>query len=245
MVTTVRMSSGREVGSVFGFLKELVASAREGIDEAKQEFAEQQASADDRNRVEQEAYAASLATQVAAASAEERFAVALGAVYRETFLQELRAAGEQQRPPGYLLVPALPPDEVDSIDKLLRRDFDARDADSVVDAAAALEQQLGPDDEIAALLVTRACWLITAGTGVGLLDPDRMLELAQPFVRRAVRTYTSWSDFGQRFLAGERHAPGSNPIGRRALARTVDNLLSTPGSPWYDQPWPQRPDPAA
>lgn len=230
---------------MFGFLKELVASAKEGLDEARQEFAEEQAAAAERTRVEQEAYAASLAAQVAAASAEEKFAVALGAVYRETFLQELKAAGEQQRPASYLHVPALPPDEVDSIEKLLRRDFDARDSDSVVDAAGTLEQQLGGDEEIDALLIARGCWLVTAATGAYLLDPDRMLELAQPFVHQAAGTCTSWSEFGQRFLAGEHYAPGSNPIGRRALAKTVDNLLSAAGSPWHDQPWPQRLDPTA
>ncbi len=171
--------------------------------------------------------------------------MALGGVYRETFLQELKAAGDQQRPASYLLVPALPPDEVDSIDKLLRRDFDARDSASAVDAAGALEQQLGTDEEIDALLIARGCWLVTAATGVGLLDPHRMLELTQPFVLHAGRTYPSWADFGQHFLAGERHAPGSNPIGRRALARTVENLLSTSGSPWHDQPWPPWPEPTA
>lgn len=227
---------------MFGFLKELVATAKEGLDEAKQEFAEEQTAAAERARAEQQAYAASLAAQVAAASAEERFAVALGAVYRETFLQELKAAGEQQRPASYLHVAALPPDEVDSIDKLLRRDFDARDSESVVDAAGALEQQLGRDEEIDALLVARGCWLVTAATGADLLDPDRMLELTQPFVLHAGRTYTSWAGFGQHFLAGERHAPGSNPIGRRALAKTVESLLSTPGSPWHDGPWPGWPE---
>ena len=228
---------------MFGFLKELVAAAKEGVDEAKQEFAEEQAAAAERSRAEQEAYAASLAAQVASATAEERFAVALGAVYRETFLQELKAAAEQQRPPAHLYVCALPADEVESIGKLLRRDFDAWDAESVVEAAGSLEQQLGRDDEIDALLIARGCWLVTAATGAGLLDPDRMLELAQPFVLSAVQIFASWPDFGQRFLAGEHHAPGSNPIGRRALAKTVDNLVSTPGSPWHDQPWPRRPEP--
>ena len=225
---------------MFGFFRELVAAAKEGIDEAKQEFAEEQSAAAERTRVEQQAAAAALAAEVASATVEERFAVGLGAVYRETFLQELKAAAEQQRPASYLLVPALPPDEVDSIGKLLRRDFDAHDVDSVVEAAGALEQQLGRDDEIDALLIARGCWLVTAATGAGLLDPDRMPELAQPFVSHAGRVYASWPDFGEHFLAGERHAPGSNPIGRRALARTVESLVTTAGSPWHDQPWPGR-----
>lgn len=228
---------------MFGFLKELVAAAKEGIDEAKQDFTDEQAMVAERARGEQEAVAASLTAQVAAASAEERFAVALGAVYRETFLQELAAAGEEQRPPGYLHVAALPPDEVDGMVKLLRRDFDARDPESVVDAASTLERQLGVDEEIDALLVARGCWLVTAATGADLLDPDQMLELTQPFASRAARTYSSWPDYGQRFLTGERHAPGSNPLGRRALARTVDALVSTPGSPWHDRPWPGSPEP--
>lgn len=176
---------------MFGFLKELVASAKEGIDEAKQEFAEEQAAATERTRAEQEAYAASLAARVAAAPAEERFAVALGAVYRETFLQELKAAAEQQRPPAHLYVCALPADEVESIGKLLRRDFDIRDAEDVVHASVMLEQQLGGDEDLDALLIARGCWLVTAATGAGLLDPDRTLELAQPFVLPAVRTFAS------------------------------------------------------
>lgn len=223
---------------MFGFLKELVASAKEGIDEAKQEFAEEQAAAAGRTRAEQEAYAASLAAEVAAASGEERSAVALGAVYRETFLQELNAARKQERPASYLHVATLPPDEVSGMGSLLRRDFGARDEASVVDAADTLAQGLGLDEEADALLISRGCWLVTAAMGAGLLDPDRMLELTQPFVLHAGRTYTSWADYGQQFLAGEREAPGSNPIGRRALARTIDSLLTTPGSPWHDQPWP-------
>lgn len=230
---------------MFGFLKEMVASAKEGIDEARQEFAEEQAAVAERSRSEQEALVASLAAQVESASPEERFAVALGAVYRETFLQELQAARAQQRPAAYLHLTALPPDEAESMDKLLRRDFGARDADSVVDAASVLEQQLGRHQDIDALLIARGCWLVTAATGAGLLDPDQMLELTQPFVSQASYVSTSWADFGQRFLAGERHDPGSNPLGRRALARTVDSLLSTPGSPWHDHPWPSRPGPAA
>ena len=228
---------------MFGFLKELVASAREGIDEAKQEFAEEQAAAAERTRAEQEAYAATLAAEVAAASGEERFAVALGAIYRETFLQELNAARKQERPASYLQVAALPPDEVNGMEGLLRRDFGARDETSVVEAAETFAQALGRDERTDALLIARGCWLATAATGAGLLDPVRMPELTQPFMLQSARTYTSWADYGQHFLAGEREAPGSNPIGRRALAKTIDSLLSTPGSPWHDRPWPGQTEP--
>jgi hypothetical protein len=227
---------------VFGFLKELVAAAKEGVDEAKTEAAEEKAANAERSRVERAARATELAGQVAATSAEEIFAVALGAVYRETFLGELAAAAEQDRTPAYLYLSALPPEEVESIRKLLRRDFDARGPAQVVEAAVVLEQSLGTDLDGDALVVARGCWLVTAAAGADLVEPERMLELTQPFVLHAGRAYSSWAEFGQRFLAGERISSGSNPLGRRALARTVEALAETPGSPWHDRPWPGWPD---
>ena len=225
---------------MFGFLKELVAAAKEGIDEAKQEYAEEQAVAAERERFDRQTRAATLRARMEAAEDEEMFAVALGAVYRQVFLDELGTAAKQQRPPAYLYLPALPDEEVGVVGKLLRRDFGVHDEESVVDVCCVMDQGLTLDEETDALLIARSCWLITAATGAGLLDPNRMLELTQTFVLDAERTYDSWTDYGRRFLAGERRAPGSNPIGRKQLARTVDTLLTTPGSPWHDRPFPQR-----
>jgi hypothetical protein len=224
---------------VLGFLQELAAAARTGIDAARTSLAEQRAADAEQARVEREARAADLASQVAATPPTVTFAVALGAVYRETFLRELAVAAEQQRPPAYLFVCALPPDEVESVLKLLRHDFDVVDAASAAGVVADLSRRLGRDEDPA--LIARACWLVTAAAGAGLLDPDRVLELTEPFRERAGQTYGSWAEFGRSVLSAESAAPDSNALGRRALAKTVDALLTRPGSPWLDRPWPDGP----
>lgn len=230
---------------MFGFLKELVAAAKEGLDEAKDELAEDKALRDEQERVERETRAADLAARMAAAPAEEIFAVALGAVYRETFLGELTAATEQGRPAAYLYLCAVPADEVESIGKLLRRDFDAKDAAGVAWGVSQLQESLDrairPTAD--AVVITRACWLATAAVGAGLLERDAALELTAPFADRARLVYESWAGFGQDFLTGERELPGSNPLGRRALGKTVEALVSTPSSPWQEVPWPAAVEP--
>ena len=225
------------------FLRGLATAARERLAAAREELAEQRAADAERLKAERQARAADLAAQVTATPADETFAVALGAVFRETFLGELSAAAEQERSPAYLYLCAVPAEEIESVPKLLRQDFDVTDSGSAVAVLAHLASRLGRTEGPAgqdadAVQIARGCWLATAAAGAGLLRSDHVLELTVPFRARAVQNYSSWTEFGRCFLAGERETPGSTALGRRALAKTVDDLLGSPGSPWVDRPWP-------
>ena len=225
----------------------MATAAKERLEAARKELAEHRAADAEQARTEREARAAELAAQVAATPTVETFAVALGAVYRETFLGELSAAAEQERSPAYLYLCALPAEEVESVAKLLRQDFDVNDSSSAVAVLADLAKRLGRTEgpggqEADAVQIARGCWLATAAAGAGLLRPDLVLDLTSSFRRRAVQNYSSWTEFGRCFLAGESTASGSNALSRRALARTVDALSSSPGSPWVDRPWPRGAD---
>lgn len=219
-----------------GFFRDVFAAGKEGWGEGKANVAQQQAGV----AAQQQARAAALDAQIRAASRDEVFTVALGAVYRENYLLELATAKSDARPPAHLYLAAVPEDEVISVRRYLKRDFDAVDPSSVTAALETLWDRLADADdrEVEALWITRACWVGPAAAGTGLIEPGYALALTGPFRRRAQAVFAGWADFGRAFLAGERLSPASNTLGRRALTGRVEELLRTPGSPWREWPWP-------
>lgn len=221
-----------------GFFKDILAAMKEGAEEARVESEQASAAAEE----QKQALATQWQAQIMATSAEDIFPVALGAVYRDVFLLELEKAAVEGRPPAHLHLVELPADEVDRVRKLLRRDFDVVDRESAELMLTGLLTDLSdpadfePDAD--AVWISRATWVAVAAAGSGLIDLHRARELAEPFLVRARSQYGGWAAYGRHFLEGERSAPGSNPLGRRALRSTVDALLTTPGSPWREVPWP-------
>lgn len=223
---------------MFKFFKELIDSAKEGVAEGKAELAQEAA---ERDAVRQQGNAA-LEARLAASSRFENFAVALAAVYRETFASDLRDAEEMQRSAVHLLCVDIPAKEVEPWKKLLSRDFsvtDRKSAETVVaEIVGSLPSQSGDDD--LALWIGRASHLATGAAAVGHVGANTALEWLVPAVELAVERFSGWDNYAQSFLAGEREAPGSNFIGRKLLASMTQKLLESERSPWKTVVWPER-----
>lgn len=223
---------------MFKFFKEMLDSVKEGIAEGKAELAEEEAA---RQASLQEGNAA-LKARLAASSRYENFAVALAAVYRQTFGPDLKEAREAQRSAVHLLCVDIAPDEVEAWKKLLARDFsvtNAGEAEAVVtEIVDGLPSQ--PSDDDLALWIGRAAHLSTGAAAVGYVSAGTALDWLEPAVVLAVEHFDSWPNYAQSFLAGERNAPGSNVLGRKLLGSVSEKLLEDELSPWKVVAWPSR-----
>jgi hypothetical protein len=223
---------------MFKFFKELVDSVKEGMAEGKAELAQEAA---DREAVQQKTNA-TLATRLAASSRFENFVVALAAVYRQTFAPDLDDAREAQRSAVHLLCIGIPPAEVEAWKKLLARDFSVTNGQEVEIAVAEIIDDLASqdsDDDLA-LWIGRAAHLATGAAAVGHSTPEEALDWLEPAAELAIERFSGWDDYAQRFLAGERNAPGSNIVGRKLLASVTEKLLADELSPWKAVAWPAR-----
>lgn len=223
---------------MFKFFKELIDSAKEGVAEGKAELAQEAA---ERDAARQQGNAA-LEARVAASSRFENFAVALAAVYRETFASDLREAEEMQRSAVYLLCVDISAKEIASWKKLLSRDFSVTDHESAETTVAEIVADLPsqPTDDDLALWIGRASHLATGAAAVGYVNAGTALEWLVPAVELAVERFSGWDNYAQSFLAGERDAPGSNFVGRKLLASMTQKLLESERSPWKTVAWPER-----
>lgn len=223
---------------MFKFFKELIDSAKEGLAEGKAELAQEAA---EREAARQEGNAA-LEARLVASSRFENFAVALAAVYRETFASDLRDAEEMQRSAVHLLCVDIPAKEVEPWKKLLARDFSVTERESaeavVTEIVSGLSSQ--PSDDDLALWIGRASHLATGAAAVGYVSAEAALEWLVPAVELAVERFSSWDNYAQSFLAGERDAPGSNFVGRKLLASMAEKLIESERSPWKTVAWPER-----
>jgi len=223
---------------MFKFFKELVDSVKEGMAEGKAELAQEAA---DREAAQQENNAA-LAARLAASSRFENVAVALAAVYRQTFGPDLKEAHEAQRSAVHLLCIGIAPNEVEAWKKLLARDFSVTNGEEAQAAVAEIVDDLASqasDDDLA-LWTGRAAHLATGAAAVGYASAEEALDWLEPAVELAIGRFTGWDHYAQSFLAGERNAPGSNIVGRKLLASVAEKLLADELSPWKTVAWPAR-----
>jgi len=221
---------------MFKFFKELVDSVKEGMAEGRAELAQETA---DRAAAQQENNAA-LAARLAASSRFENFAVALAAVYRQTFAPDLKEAHEAQRSAVHLLCIGIAPNEVEAWKKLLARDFSVTNGEEAQAAVAEIVDDLASqasNDDLA-LWIGRAAHLATGAAAVGYASAEEALDWLEPAVELAIERFTSWDNYAQSFLAGERNAPGSNIVGRKLLASVAEKLLADELSPWKTVAWP-------
>lgn len=223
---------------MFKFFKELVDSVKEGMAEGRAELAQETA---DREAAQQENNAA-LAARLAASSRFENFAVALAAVYRQTFGPDLKEAHEAQRSAVHLLCIGIAPNEVEAWKKLLARDFSVTNGEEAQAAVAEIVDDLASqasNDDLA-LWTGRAAHLATGAAAVGYASAEEALDWLEPAVELAIDRFTGWDNYAQSFLAGERNAPGSNIVGRKLLASVAEKLLADELSPWKTVAWPAR-----
>ncbi|MBJ2159475.1 DUF1266 domain-containing protein [Variovorax sp. IB41] len=223
---------------MFKFFKELVDTVKEGMAEGRAELAQETA---DREAALQETNAA-LAARLAASSPFENFAVALAAVYRQTFAPDLKEAHEAQRSAVHLLCVGIPPDEVEAWKKLLARDFSVTNGPEAEAAVAEIVDDLAShssNDDLA-LWIGRAAHLATGAAAVGHSTAEEALDWLEPVAELAIERFSGWDHYARSFLAGERNAPGSNIVGRKLLASVAEKLLADDLSPWKKVAWPAR-----
>ena len=221
---------------MFKFLKELVDSAKEGLAEGKAEAAQKEAD----YQAAQQQNSAALAGRLAASSRFENFAVALAAIYRETFAPDLALARAEQRVAIHLLCIGIRPNEVESWKKLLERDFSVTDGEQAKAVVTEIVDGLvsNASDEDLALWIGRAAHLATGAAAVGYVNDATALDWLEPVVEVAIGRFSSWDHYAKSFLAGERNAPGSNFVGRKVLASKAQRLLDDERSPWKTVAWP-------
>jgi hypothetical protein len=226
---------------MFNFFKELVDSVKEGVDKVKAEAAQQQAARQQTLLAAHQESNAPLEARLAASSDLENFAVALAAVYRQTFAPELRQAHDEGRSAVHLLCTGIPPEKVASWQKLLARDFSVTNGEEAAAKVAEMEKDFPShtDDELA-LWIGRASYLATGAAAVGYASDEDALAWLEPAVALAVERFSGWDNYSQSFLAGERHAPGSNILGRKLFASVTKKLLEDELSPWKTVAWPAR-----
>lgn len=229
---------------MFKFFKELIDSAREGAAEARAEIAQEAAE----KKAALTAAHGATAARVAAISGYEKFLVALGAPYKQTYTRELTAAARGNRPVEFLYCMVLPPDEkVAEFQSMLNRDFGVTDLATLQTTyAAMLMTEIDPgipveDNAALAVSIARASYLVSMGAAVGFVTAAHALSMSAPLVERAMARFGSWAEYGQHFLSGEKAAPGSNALGSGFLKRSVDSLLNEPQSPWRNVAWPVSP----
>lgn len=144
----------------------------EGRAELAQETAEREAKAQQDG--------ATLEARLAASSRYENMAVALAAIYRETFAPELKAAKEANRSAVHLLCVPIPDEEVAPWKKLLARDFDAGDEaqarEAIADTHDAAEAMARSTDGELAVWIARFAHLATGSAAVGYLEAREALD---------------------------------------------------------------------
>ena len=227
---------------MFKFFKELVDSVKEGVAEGKAEVAQEEAARQQALQAALQESNAPLEARLAASSRFENFAVALAAVYRQTFAPELRQAQDEGRSAVHLLCIEIPPKEVESWKKLLARDFSVTNGEEAQAAVTEIVNGLAsqPSDDDLALWTGRAAHLATGAAAVGYASAEAALDWLEPAAELAVEHFGSWDSYAQSFLAGERNAPGSNILGRKLLASVAEKLLQDERSPWKTVAWPTR-----
>ena len=235
---------------MFKFFKELIDSAKEGVQEAKTE-AQQEA------QLKTDAQTARLADELALFEASapppfERFAVALAAPYRAVFSSELENAERaSRRAYGFETIGLLGETEK-SWASLLERDFSITDEASAMATVAHFRELLrssadqpenGPGNmpenrhDSAAVWLVRVSYVILTSAALGHFSPQFAYDLLRPFALEASREFSGWDDLGKSFLRGEKHEPGSNFLGRKLFASTIEGLLVKPVSPWVHLLW--------
>jgi hypothetical protein len=112
--------------SLFSFIKEIKEAWQEGLAEAREELAAEDAQARGAEEAKK-ALAKELAEKYSVLDPEEIFEISLGAPLRETFVTDLSDAREEERPAWYLACTDLPDAKKDALAKYVKRDFNVED----------------------------------------------------------------------------------------------------------------------
>lgn len=216
---------------MFGFFKTITDAIKEGVQEAKEELAAEQAQ-------ELESKKTVMATYPKR-SASEQFWVALGAPYREIYIGDLNESEAEVREAIYLVSPLLREEkQAQEVKELLVRDFNiANAADWTREESQWAETSSKEMRSLLALHVARISWINSAAISVGFTTESEALKVFSPIILNMQPQFKDWADFGHHFIEGDKQMGDNSFLARKLLARQVTRLLKSKTSPWLSLTW--------
>ncbi|MGE8380608.1 MAG: DUF1266 domain-containing protein [Sphingobacterium sp.] len=249
---------------MFKFFKELLSAAKEGVNEAREELA-QEAELDkakspqinNKDMLNNIPYG-------------EQFGTALGAAFRVIVFGDwftvFGSAGDDGTYPIHLYQFGNYPKQAeyrDELVKLLKRDFAITDIESCLQILAAYFNLLGiktggtvlegREDQIDsrswdiskpgvdALVITVSSHITTAAADIGYLPKSAALDILKNLSSYARSHFKDWHTFSEKFLEGEHYVGLNNKIGKSYLKRYIGYLREKIGSPWNNIDWNKEP----
>ncbi|WP_455074559.1 hypothetical protein [Prevotella fusca] len=207
---------------MFKFIKELIESFKEGIEEGKAELkAEEQA--------EYEAVEGLISKFKEQGNPTlENLFLALSCPFRSVL-----TLGEPIR---LMEFGHLEEKEVESLKKLLKRDFGIKDAADVSNVLEELEDAHDEEDNLArsVFLSGLNLYILTSAVEVGYITFEEIEDFCNEEVSFISSHVDSWQQFGELFMKGECI---NNAIGRLFLKKNIQLLLKKKTSPWCIFSW--------
>lgn len=206
---------------MFKFVRELIESFKEGVAEGKSEL-------ESERLAEYAPYEAALKVREQCSPTVENLALALSCPFRSVLTSGV--------PLRLMEFGHLGGSEVESLRKLLRRDFGLDDAAGVSNALDALEEAHDEEGNLArsVFLAGIDLYVLTSAVEVGYLSFHEVEALCRDKINFISIHADSWRQFGQLFMEGECI---NNFIGRRFLKKSVQSLLEEDTSPWRIFSW--------
>ena len=207
---------------MFKFIKEIIESFKEGVTEGKAELeAEKQA--------EYEAVHGLISKFKEQGNPTlENLFLALSCPFRSVL-----TLGEPIR---LMEFGHLEEKEVESLKKLLKRDFGIKDAADVSNVLEELEDAHDEEDNLArsVFLSGLNLYILTSAVEVGYITFEEIEDFCNEEVSFISSHVDSWQQFGELFMKGECI---NNAIGRLFLKKNIQLLLKKKTSPWCIFSW--------
>ncbi len=207
---------------MFKFIKELIESFKEGIKESKAELkAEEQAEY-------QAVHELISKFKQQGKPTLENLSLALSCPFRSVL-----TSGEPIR---LMEFGQLKEKEVESLRKLLKRDFEIKDATDVFNVLEELEDAHDEEDNLSrsVFLSGLNLYILTSSVEVGYIAFEEIEELCREEISFISSHVDSWQQFGELFMEGECI---NNAAGRLFLKKNIQLLLKEETSPWYIFSW--------
>ncbi|TPN81217.1 DUF1266 domain-containing protein [Aquimarina algicola] len=246
------------------FFKEIIASIKEGVEEAKQELEEEKKLENENANLEETSI-----EDIQKIPYNEAFGNALGAPFRTVIfgdwftLFKSKEGAEDNYYPIHLHAfgeyPKLKEHQKD-FTKLLKRDFKIVnehscfvvlssffDILSVSKNNTRLENiegtQVGipysslSEIKISAVLPCIISYIVTSATDVGYLNKKDALDILDRIIPFVKKYHNSWSEYGTSFIEGQTEVGLNNFVGNSILKKNIGYLNSKNGSPWNTITW--------
>ncbi|EKT4550724.1 DUF1266 domain-containing protein [Flavobacterium psychrophilum] len=249
---------------MFKFIKELISSVKEGIDEANEELKEEELSKQKEITIEYEKNVKELKKL----SYTEKFGTALCAPFRAIYFGDMFSlfkSDEDLNMPLHLYSFGKYPlseEQKKEFSDILKRDFDIVDRGSclnmlktffclvhidVADTILATAEITSIDTSMwdmkkigsSTLLSSVSSHIITASTDIGFLGKVEALVLLNRIIDYTKQNNRSWENYSENFIIGEKNVGLNNFMGRKVISKYISYLKEKKGSPWNNIMWSQ------